>query len=77
MNELADTYTELVVDPDKVEAANGLNPIYTRELLGKKCYTFESVPRAQLEPLGECLTPTVADLFAAKLKKHSKEGGNE
>lgn len=73
MTDLAETYTELVVDPDKIATANALNPIFTRELLGKKCYTFESVPRSQLEPLGECLTPTVADLFVAKLKKHGKE----
>ncbi|NKB35447.1 MAG: ATP-binding cassette domain-containing protein [Pseudomonadales bacterium] len=73
MSDLADTYTEVVVDPDKLERANALNPIYTRELLGKKCYTFESVPRAQLEPLGECLTPSVADLFVAKMKESKHE----
>jgi hypothetical protein len=30
---------------------------------------FEDVPRQQLEPLGEVLTPTVADLFVAKMKE--------
>jgi ABC-2 type transport system ATP-binding protein len=69
MSDLPNIYTELVVDPDKIEQANALNPIHTRELLGKKCYTFESVAREQLEPLGECLTPTVADLFVAKMKE--------
>jgi ABC-2 type transport system ATP-binding protein len=69
MTELAETYTEVVVEPDMLGQAEALNPIYVRELLGKKSYTFESVPKAQLEPLGELLTPTVADLFVAKMKE--------
>lgn len=69
MNDLADRYFEVVVDPDKLIAADTLEPIHTRELLGKKSYMFEDVPRQQLEPLGEVLTPTVADLFVAKMKE--------
>ncbi|MDD9890701.1 MAG: ABC transporter ATP-binding protein [Gammaproteobacteria bacterium] len=68
MDELAETYVEVVVEPDKINQAKALSPIFTRELLGKKCCTFESVPRNHLEHLGECLTPTVADLFVAKMK---------
>jgi ABC-2 type transport system ATP-binding protein len=69
MNDLADRYFEVVVDPGKLIAADILEPIHTRELLGKKSYMFEDVPRQQLEPLGEVLTPTVADLFVAKMKE--------
>ncbi len=69
MNDLAETYTEVIVDPDKIERADSLNPMYIRELLGKKCYTYEFVPRSELDPLGECLTPSVADLFVAKMKE--------
>lgn len=69
MNDLAERYFEVVVDPGKLTAADTLKPIYTRELLGKKSYMFEDVPRQQLEPLGEVLTPTVADLFVAKMKE--------
>lgn len=74
MNNLADCYFEVVVDPDKLTAADTLEPIYTRELLGKKSYMFEDVPRQQLEPLGEVLTPTVADLFVAKMKEDHHGG---
>ena len=74
MNNLADRYFEVVVDPDKLTAADTLEPIYTRELLGKKSYMFEDVPRQQLEPLGEVLTPTVADLFVAKMKEDHHGG---
>lgn len=73
MNELADIYTEVVVNPAKLEQAKRLNPIRTRELLGKSCYTFESVPKSRLEPLGECLTPSIADLFVAKIKEAHDE----
>lgn len=69
MSDLADVYTEVLVDADKVAQADTLGPIYIRELLGKKSYTFESVPREQLAPLGELHTPSVADLFVAKLKE--------
>ncbi|HAJ77081.1 MAG TPA: multidrug ABC transporter ATP-binding protein [Gammaproteobacteria bacterium] len=69
MNDLAETYTEVIVDPQKIERADSLNPIHIRELLGKKCYTYESVSRTELESLGECLTPSVADLFVAKMKE--------
>ncbi len=74
MNNLADRYFEVVVDPDKLTAADTLEPIYTRELLGKKTYMFEDVPLQQLEPLGEVLTPTVADLFVAKMKEDHHGG---
>lgn len=74
MNNLADRYFEVVVDPDKLTAADTLEPIYTRELLGRKTYMFEDVPLQQLEPLGEVLTPTVADLFVAKMKEDHHGG---
>ncbi|PCI77744.1 MAG: multidrug ABC transporter ATP-binding protein [SAR86 cluster bacterium] len=69
MSDLPDIYTEVLVDTDKVAQADALQPIYVRELLGKKSYTFESVSREQLKILGELHTPSVADLFVAKLKE--------
>lgn len=73
MTDLADIYTEVVVDPEQIAQADALNPIHIRELLGKKSYTFESVPKAQLQPLGEMYTPSVADLFVAKMKDSRHE----
>ena len=73
MTDLADIYTEVVVDPEQIAQADALNPIHIRELLGKKSYTFESVPKAQLQPLGEIYTPSVADLFVAKMKDSRHE----
>lgn len=69
MSDLSEVYYEVLISPDKLAQADALKPIYRREFLGKKSYTFESVPRAQLEVLGELHTPSVADLFVAKLKE--------
>ena len=69
MSDLSEIYTEVLVDADKVAQADALLPLYVRKLLGKKSYTFESVPREQLKTLGELHTPSVADLFVAKLKE--------
>ena len=69
MSELCEVYTEVLVDADKMAEADACGPIHVRELLGKKSYTFESVPKERLEVLGELQTPSVADLFVAKLKE--------
>ena len=68
MSELAEIYTEVLVSPDKREQAQAMGPIHVRELLGKKSYTYESVPRSELKALGELHTPSVSDLFVAKMK---------
>lgn len=69
MADLESLYTEVIVEPEHLAQADALNPIYIRDLLGKKAYTYESVPREQLEPFGETGTPSVADLFVAKMKE--------
>lgn len=69
MSDLPSIYTEVLVDADKIAQADSLQPINVRELLGKKSYTYESVPIEQLAVLGELRTPSVADLFVAKLKE--------
>lgn len=74
MSELADRYVEVLVDNRRLELAEQLGPIHRRSLLGKKSFIFEGVDRARLAELGELHTPSVADLFVAKLKG---EEGNE
>jgi ABC-2 type transport system ATP-binding protein len=55
------------VHPDKLEAAKAANPFYTRPLMGKSIMYYEQGPTPLLAALGEPHTPTVADLFVAKL----------
>ncbi len=67
MDAVAETYTEVLVSVDKVAAAQELKPIHEREVFGKKLYLFEGVSHEQLAGLGELHTPSVADLFVAKM----------
>ena len=49
-------------------AAEALKPLYEREVFGKKLYLFEGVKHEELAALGEIHTPSVADIFVAKMK---------
>ncbi len=69
MADLEERFTDLLVSPGKEAQADALNPISRRSTLGKQCLTFEGVPRAQLKELGEVYTPSVADLFVAKMRE--------
>jgi ABC-2 type transport system ATP-binding protein len=73
MDELAETYVEVLVEPDQLDAARAIGPIHERNMLGKHSLTFEHVSRGQLEPLGECQTPSIADLFVAKMKNQGEQ----
>jgi len=68
MSQLSENYVELIVDAESRNAAEALQPIYRRVQLGKQCFTYEGVPREELSKLGETLTPSVADLFVAKMR---------
>ncbi|MDQ2076827.1 ABC transporter ATP-binding protein [Marinimicrobium sp. ABcell2] len=68
MDDIEHRYTELQVSQEQVAAAQALQPIHSRPILGGRAMIFEDVARAQLEPLGETRTPTLADLFVAKME---------
>jgi ABC-2 type transport system ATP-binding protein len=69
MDALSDTYTEVLVGPDHLEQAMSLNPIHSRDVIGKKSLIFTGVPKASLQGLGEVSTPSVTDLFVALLSR--------
>jgi ABC-2 type transport system ATP-binding protein len=68
MEALPDIYTELMTSGEKADRARSLGPIYERDVFGKKAMTFEGKGREQLAEFGECHTPSIADLFVAKVK---------
>ena len=68
METLPEQYVELLASGDNADKARKLNPIYERDVFGKKVLTFEGVNREQLAGLGELRTPDIADLFVAKVK---------
>ncbi|HKT31410.1 MAG TPA: ABC transporter ATP-binding protein [Gammaproteobacteria bacterium] len=68
MEAVAEKYTEVLVNAGKVEAARALKPLNENEVFGKKLFLFEGVDSSRLRELGEIHTPSVADLFVAKMK---------
>ncbi len=68
METLPEQYVELLASGDNADKARKLNPIYERDVFGKKVLTFEGIDREQLTGLGELRTPAIADLFVAKIK---------
>jgi len=68
MDSLSDGYVQLLASGDKAAAARKLGPIAENELFGKSVLLFEGRGRDELAPYGELHTPSVADLFVAKVK---------
>jgi ABC-2 type transport system ATP-binding protein len=68
MDEVGDRFTEVMVEPQFVAAANALQPMSQRTVFGKAVMLFDGVARAQLDNFGETRTPSVADLFVATMK---------
>ena len=68
MESLPDIFVELTTTGEDADRARDLGPVYERDVFGKKVMTFEGVDREKLQGLGEAHTPSVADLFVAKVK---------
>ena len=68
MDSLAGQYSELMASGDNADKARSFGPIFERDVFGKKAMVFEGVSREQLADLGELRTPSVADLFVAKVQ---------
>ena len=68
MDSLADTYVEVATAGENAVKARGLGPIAESEMFGKSIFLFEGVAREHLEGLGEMRSPSVADVFVAKVK---------
>jgi ABC-2 type transport system ATP-binding protein len=68
MEQLPNRFFELHVDANNKVAALALKPIHTRTILGGYSMVFENANAAQLETLGKVMTPSVADLFVAKMQ---------
>jgi ABC-2 type transport system ATP-binding protein len=68
MESLGEDYVELLTAGEKADEARRAGPISERDVFGKKVMLFEKPDRARLEQLGELHTPSIADLFVAKVK---------
>ena len=68
MEAVGERYAEVMVAPDKAEAARALKPLSERQIFGKSVFLFDGVDQAHLAALGELHKPSVADLFVATMK---------
>src|ERR1700716_791260 len=65
MEEFDSRYLEVLVNPEHLDAARALKPIYERPVFGRSVMLFENVDRDQVAALGEVRRPSIADLFVA------------
>ncbi len=68
MEQIGERFSEVMVNPDKVDAARALKPLYERQIFGKSIFLFDGIDQARLAELGELHKPSVADLFVATMK---------
>jgi ABC-2 type transport system ATP-binding protein len=68
MEDIAEKYFEVMVSKENAEQALALKPVMERDIFGRKVFLFDGVSRKKLEPLGELHSPSIADLFVAKMK---------
>jgi ABC-2 type transport system ATP-binding protein len=67
MDDVPNIFSELQVELSNEAAALTLKPIHVRKMLGGFSMIFENVDRTQLQVFGKVTTPSVADLFVAKM----------
>lgn len=68
MDAIGERYVEVMVNPDRIDAARALGPLSERQIFGKSIMLFDGVAPARLAELGELHKPSVADLFVATMK---------
>ncbi len=67
VEELGARYVEVLVSPNQVAAARELGALYERQVFGKTLFLYEGRDGEQLEQYGELYTPSVSDIFVAKM----------
>jgi ABC-2 type transport system ATP-binding protein len=67
LEDVTTRFTAVTVTTDRLDAARTEKPFYERQILGKVVLYYENADPQKLEALGDLHTPSVADLFVAKL----------
>ncbi len=71
---IADRFVQLTVAPEQSARARELHPFYEREVFGRQVLLFEGRRASELAALGDVRTPSIADLFVAKMQSGSHGG---
>ena len=69
VEELGSRYQQLTVSNEQAGAARALKPFYEQQVFGRVAMFFEGRSPAELSALGELRTPSIADLFVAKMQR--------
>ncbi len=64
---IASRYLQLITSGEHAPAARALRPIHEREVFGRTVFIYEDQVVSELAGLGELRTPSVSDLFVAKM----------
>jgi ABC-2 type transport system ATP-binding protein len=64
---LEENFVEVHAVGEAAVRAEAIPYLGKRSILGGKAFIYEGVERTLLEPLGELRTPSVSDLFVAKV----------
>jgi ABC-2 type transport system ATP-binding protein len=68
VEELGSRYQQLTLASEQAAPARTLQPFYEREVFGRVAMYFEGRSPAELGAFGELRTPSIADLFVAKMQ---------
>ena len=68
VEDLSSRYVQLITSAAQASAARALGPIDEREVFGRTAMTFENRSASELAAFGETRTPSLADLFVAKMQ---------
>jgi len=68
MEQLAERFVEVLINPDKIEQAAALQPLSQRAVFGKSAMLFENIGTDILRALGELRQPGIAEIYLATMK---------
>lgn len=68
MEAVAENFVEVAIHPDHRERAESLRPLYEHQVFGRSVFLYDGIARDKLVDLGDVRTPSVADLFVAKVR---------
>ena len=69
MEEVGKRFAQVVVQPDKLEAAKALKPVFAETRFGQTVMVFDGADREALGALGTVSTPSLSDLFVALMSR--------
>jgi ABC-2 type transport system ATP-binding protein len=77
MEDFEARYAEVIVKPDRIDAARALKPMHERQVFGRSIFLYDGADHHQLAALGEMRTPGIADLFVAVIGNQNRSTQGE